>query len=97
MDVSLFYFKRFSWYYYFFLSFFLFWFFLIQIFWGHPDNYIKANPLVTPSHIVPEWYFLPFFAILRSIPEKLLGVLALFASIFTLVLSPYIILLLFPK
>jgi len=38
---------------------------------GHPDNYIPANPMVTPSHIVPEWYFLPFYAVLRSIPDKL--------------------------
>jgi ubiquinol-cytochrome c reductase cytochrome b subunit len=41
---------------------------------GHSDNYIPANPLVTPPHIVPEWYFLPFYAILRSIPDKLGGV-----------------------
>ncbi len=39
----------------------------------HPDNYVPANPLVTPAHIVPEWYFLPFYAILRSIPNKVLG------------------------
>jgi len=44
---------------------------------GHPDNYIKANPLVTPPHIVPEWYFLPFYAILRSIPDKLGGVICM--------------------
>ena len=44
---------------------------------GHPDNYIPANPLQTPPHIVPEWYFLPFYAILRAIPNKLLGVIAL--------------------
>ena len=43
---------------------------------GHPDNYIPANPLVTPPHIVPEWYFLPFYAILRAIPDKLGGVVA---------------------
>lgn len=55
---------------------------------GHPDNYILANPLVTPTHIVPEWYFLPFYAILRSIPDKLLGVLALLASIVVLLLLP---------
>ncbi len=48
---------------------------------GHPDNYIPANPLVTPAHIVPEWYFLPFYAILRAIPDKLLGVIAMFGSI----------------
>jgi ubiquinol-cytochrome c reductase cytochrome b/c1 subunit len=60
---------------------------------GHSDNYISANPLVTPSHIVPEWYFLPFFAILRSIPDKLFGVLALFLSISTLAFLPYIVFL----
>ncbi len=48
---------------------------------GHPDNYIEANPLVTPAHIVPEWYFLPFYAILRAIPNKLLGVIALFSAV----------------
>lgn len=48
---------------------------------GHPDNYIEANPYVTPSHIVPEWYFLPFYAILRSIPDKLGGVIAMLLSI----------------
>jgi quinol-cytochrome oxidoreductase complex cytochrome b subunit len=51
---------------------------------GHPDNYIPANPLVTPVHIVPEWYFLPFYAILRSIPNKLGGVVLMFSSIFIL-------------
>lgn len=48
---------------------------------GHPDNYVPANPLVTPPHIVPEWYFLPFYAILRSIPDKLGGVLAMGGAI----------------
>ena len=48
---------------------------------GHPDNYIEANPLVTPAHIVPEWYFLPFYAVLRAIPSKLLGVIALFSAV----------------
>jgi ubiquinol-cytochrome c reductase cytochrome b subunit len=57
---------------------------------GHPDNYIPANPLVTPTHIVPEWYFLPFYAILRCIPNKLLGVIALVASILVLLLLPFI-------
>jgi len=57
---------------------------------GHPDNYIPANPLVTPAHIVPEWYFLPFYAILRSIPDKLLGVLAMFASIGVLFILPWL-------
>ena len=48
---------------------------------GHPDNYIEANPMVTPAHIVPEWYFLPFYAILRSIPDKLGGVVAMVGAI----------------
>ena len=56
---------------------------------GHPDNYIPANPLVTPPHIVPEWYFLPFYAILRSIPDKLGGVLAIFGAILVLYTIPY--------
>ncbi|KIN92831.1 hypothetical protein M404DRAFT_17375 [Pisolithus tinctorius Marx 270] len=47
-------------------------------FLGHSDNYIPANPMQTPASIVPEWYLLPFYAILRSIPNKLLGVLAMF-------------------
>ncbi|HXF52793.1 MAG TPA: cytochrome b N-terminal domain-containing protein [Hyphomicrobiaceae bacterium] len=51
---------------------------------GHADNYIPANPLVTPPHIVPEWYFLPFYAILRAIPSKLGGVIAMFASVIIL-------------
>ena len=49
---------------------------------GHTDNYIKANPMVTPTHIVPEWYFLPFYAILRSVPSKGGGVILLLAAIF---------------
>jgi len=57
---------------------------------GHADNYIPANPMSTPSHIVPEWYFLPFYAILRSIPNKLGGVVAMLGSILILILLPYI-------
>ena len=57
---------------------------------GHPDNYIEANPMVTPAHIVPEWYFLPFYAILRSIPHKLGGVMAMISAILVLVLLPWI-------
>jgi len=57
---------------------------------GHADNYIEANPLVTPAHIVPEWYLLPFYAILRSIPDKLFGVIAMFAAIFVLVILPWL-------
>ena len=57
---------------------------------GHSDNYIEANPMVTPAHIVPEWYLLPFYAILRSVPDKLLGVIAMLASIFILVILPWL-------
>ena len=57
---------------------------------GHSDNYIPANPLVTPPHIVPEWYFLPFYAILRSIPDKLGGVAAMGGAILILLLLPHI-------
>lgn len=67
-------------------------------FLGHPDNYIPANPLVTPAHIVPEWYFLPFYAILRAItfdifwiiPAKLGGVIAMVASIVVLFFLPWL-------
>jgi len=63
---------------------------------GHADNYIPANPLATPAHIVPEWYFWPFYAILRAftvdfiIPAKLWGVLAMFASILLLFFLPWL-------
>jgi ubiquinol-cytochrome c reductase cytochrome b subunit len=56
---------------------------------GHPDNYIQANPMVTPAHIVPEWYFLPFYAILRSIPDKLGGVIAMVGAILILLTIPF--------
>ncbi|KAM5423648.1 apocytochrome b (mitochondrion) [Saccharomyces cerevisiae] len=56
---------------------------------GHPDNYIPGNPLVTPASIVPEWYLLPFYSILRSIPDKLLGVITMFAAIFVLLVLPF--------
>lgn len=55
---------------------------------GHPDNYIKANPLVTPTHIVPEWYFLPWYAILRAIPDKLGGVIMMGGGIAILSILP---------
>ena len=51
---------------------------------GHPDNSIPANPLVTPASIVPEWYFLPFYAILRAIPNKIGGVLGMFGALLIL-------------
>jgi len=57
---------------------------------GHADNYIPANPLVTPPHIVPEWYMLPFYAILRAIPDKFGGVVAMFASIGVLFVLPWL-------
>ena len=65
---------------------------------GHADNYIEANPLSTPAHIVPEWYFLPFYAMLRAItfdfiwiiPAKLGGVLTMFASIGVLYILPWL-------
>lgn len=71
-----------------FLMFFAIFLFFMPNLLGHPDNYIMANPLVTPPHIVPEWYFLPFYAILRSIPDKLAGVLALAFAIISLFLLP---------
>ena len=57
---------------------------------GHADNYIPGNPLVTPAHIVPEWYFLPFYAILRAIPDKLGGVIAMGSAIVVLAFLPWI-------
>src|SRR5579875_2868119 len=57
---------------------------------GHADNYVRANPLQTPAHIVPEWYFLPFYAMLRAVPQKLLGVLVMFGAIANLFLVPWL-------
>jgi len=57
---------------------------------GHPDNYIPADPMSTPAHIVPEWYFLPFYAVLRSIPDKLGGVVAMGGAIVILLFLPFI-------
>jgi ubiquinol-cytochrome c reductase cytochrome b/c1 subunit len=90
-----------------FLMFFMFFVFFAPNFFGEPDNYIPADPLVTPAHIVPEWYFLPFYAILRAftgdfivyqvfslggliMTPKLMGVLAMFASILLLLLLPWL-------
>ncbi|MEQ9174097.1 MAG: cytochrome b N-terminal domain-containing protein [Alphaproteobacteria bacterium] len=56
----------------------------------HPDNYIPANPLVTPAEIVPEWYLMPFYAILRSVPDKLGGVILMFGSILVLFVVPWL-------
>ena len=55
---------------------------------GHPDNYIKANPMVTPTHIVPEWYFLPYYIILKSIPSKIGGAVAMGLSMACLFILP---------
>ncbi len=57
---------------------------------GDAVNYVPANPLVTPAHIKPEWYYLPFYAILRSVPDKLLGVIAMFSSILILLALPWL-------
>ena len=76
------------------LSFVLTIFFLVVFyapnFLGHPDNYIPADPLKTPAHIVPEWYFLPFYAILRAIPDKLGGVIAMISAIMILFFLPWL-------
>lgn len=71
-----------------FLFFFSIFIWFIPNFLGHSDNYIEANSMVTPVHIVPEWYFLPFYAILRSIPNKLWGVLMMISSILVLACLP---------
>jgi ubiquinol-cytochrome c reductase cytochrome b subunit len=57
---------------------------------GDSENYVMANPMQTPPAIVPEWYLLPFYAILRSIPNKLLGVIAMFSAILCLLVMPYV-------
>lgn len=78
---------------YFFLVTIFFLFLTVFLFpnvFNHPDNFNEANPLVTPSHIVPEWYFLPFYAISRAIPNKLLGVLAMLLSIIFLFVLPFL-------
>ncbi|MEO0992842.1 MAG: cytochrome b N-terminal domain-containing protein [Pseudomonadota bacterium] len=87
-----------------FLILFVIFVFFMPNYLGHPDNYIEANPLATPAHIVPEWYFLPFYAILRAITfdigipftsivfidAKLGGVLAMFGSIVVMALAPWL-------
>ena len=71
-----------------FLAFFSFVFYYPNVL-GHADNYIEANPMKTPLHIVPEWYFLPFYAILRSIPNKIGGVVGMFGSLLILLTIPF--------
>jgi ubiquinol-cytochrome c reductase cytochrome b/c1 subunit len=74
----------------FFVTFFAWFVFYNPNFLGHADNYIPANPSVTPAEIVPEWYYLPFYAILRAVPNKLLGVIALFGAIGVLFFVPWL-------
>ena len=73
-----------------FLLIFAWFMFFLPDYLGHADNFVEADPLVTPPHIVPEWYFLPFYAILRAIPSKLGGVIAMFSSILVLVFIPWL-------
>jgi ubiquinol-cytochrome c reductase cytochrome b/c1 subunit len=73
-----------------FLMFFAWFVFYTPNYLGHADNYIPADPLKTPAHIVPEWYFLPYYGILRAIPDKLGGVIAMFASIAVLSFLPWL-------
>jgi len=73
-----------------FILFYGYFAFYMPNFLGHADNYIPANPMSTPAHIVPEWYYLPFYAILRSIPDKLMGVIAMFAAIIVLFFLPWL-------
>lgn len=73
----------------FFLMIYLAFVFFMPNYLGHSDNFIRANPMVTPTHIVPEWYFLPFYAILRSVPDKLTGVLLLALAIVQTLVLPF--------
>jgi quinol-cytochrome oxidoreductase complex cytochrome b subunit len=73
-----------------FLLIYSFFIFYAPNFLGSSDNYIPANPMQTPNHIVPEWYLLPYYAILRSVPNKLLGVILAFGSIFLLFVVPWL-------
>src|SRR5271165_201592 len=73
-----------------FLLIYAFFVFYAPNFLGSSDNYIPANPMQTPNHIVPEWYLLPYYAILRSVPNKLLGVIMAFGSIFLLFIVPWL-------
>ena len=73
-----------------FLLFFMWFVFYIPNYLGHADNYLMADPLKTPEHIVPEWYFLPYYAILRAVPSKLGGVIAMFGSIAITAFLPWL-------
>ena len=73
-----------------FLVFYSWFVFYVPNYLGDADNYIEANPLQTPVHIVPEWYYLPFYAILRSIPNKLIGTMAMFIAVLVLAVLPWL-------
>ena len=73
-----------------FMILFAYFVFYVPNYMGHADNYIEANPLVTPAHIVPEWYFLPFYAILRAVPDKLGGVILMFGAIAVMFVLPWL-------
>ncbi|MEL6685990.1 MAG: cytochrome b/b6 [Pseudomonadota bacterium] len=73
-----------------FLTIFGFFLFYLPDALGHADNYIPADPLLTPAHIVPEWYFLPFYAILRAVPDKLAGILLMIGAIGVLFVLPWL-------
>jgi ubiquinol-cytochrome c reductase cytochrome b/c1 subunit len=73
-----------------FLVFYAWFVFYVPNYLGDADNYIEANPLQTPVHIVPEWYYLPFYAILRSIPSKLGGAAAMFAAVLIIAFLPWL-------
>lgn len=78
------------------LTFFFFLLFYLSIvlykpnIFGHPDNYIRADALITPAHIVPEWYFLPFYAMLKAFPSKGAGALAMLSSMLILITAPWL-------
>jgi ubiquinol-cytochrome c reductase cytochrome b subunit len=73
-----------------FLLIFAFFMFYLPDALGHADNYQRANPMVTPPHIVPEWYYLPFYAILRAVPDKLTGIILMFGAIAVLFVLPWL-------
>ena len=73
-----------------FLVFYSWFVFYVPNYLGDADNYIEANPLQTPVHIVPEWYYLPFYAILRSIPNKLIGTMAMFIAVLVIAVLPWL-------
>jgi len=73
-----------------FLTVFAYFVFYLPNFFGHPDNYQLADPFKTPPHIVPEWYFLTYYAMLRSIPHELLGIIVMAGAMLTLFFVPWL-------